>query len=143
MSEQAKKDPAGYPDFTQIFYMYDLSPFGSALKMIKTGTQKVLFGSVQNGSITLYTVPSGKMAFLYYLVFSARNFSSTATEQAIVQYLIGGARSTYILLYYIPPNGAIATGIAFTFMMMSAGDSIILRADTDVAAYAAIVVVEV
>jgi hypothetical protein len=143
LSSAEKKDPAGYPDFTQIFYMYDLSPYGSALKMIKSGTQKVLFGSVQNGYITLYTVPSGKLAFLYYLVFSARNFSSTVTEQAKVEYLIGGARSTYILLHYIPPNGSVAIGIAFTFMMMSAGDSIILRADADVGAYASIVVVEV
>ncbi len=143
MSSKEKADPAGFADYTRFTYIVDLTPFGSALKMMAKGVQVAKYASASNAIIVAYTVPSGKTTFLYYLFLYARNTSSTTVDYVGIEYWSTAGGAVWLMWIDLAPNTSVSYGVAFTFMKLSAGDSIRLWAGANTKAYCSFVGVEI
>ncbi len=123
-------------------YVTDVTIYASAVKLIAVGNEVVKQAIVSGASAVLYTVPTGKTAYVYYISFYAWNKSSTYAEDADVEYTTATGYLYRLLWRKLPPGGTASEGISFTFLRLNAGDYISLFADVDVTAYCSLVIVE-
>jgi len=113
-------------------YISDFRPTISSTALLEKGTRVFRKGSVMGGSVTLYTVPSGRRAYVFYVAYRARNYSTSLTEYCAIYVYIAGD-------YYaiaqddIPPGGTAAKTVAGGVARLEAGDSVVLFGFTDVA----------
>ena len=115
----------------------------SALKLMDEGTVMVMHASASDGALTtIYTVPTGKKAYLYY-AFCMAYFIGTSGSGAAQLKVWDGTESHILMRHLVgdatPPGHEVTS---FTFLRLEEGWKVELLAATGVMAYATIVVVE-
>jgi hypothetical protein len=110
--------------------------------LLLKGNRVIVSGYVSNGSATIYTVPSGKTAYIIAISYNAFNFSGASPEGATL-YLISGTTQYTLIDMTIKPSdfawGYLGAGI----IKMNAGESLKIAADVNVAFKCDIVIMEV
>ena len=122
-------------------FIQDFRPTISFAGILEKGDRIFADGTVQGGSITIYTVPAGKRAYLFYIQYYMRNLSSTLPGGGGIKVVAG--TETYLIVCETLGeleirSRAISGGIA----RLDAGDSVVLEAGADIKVYATIHVLE-
>ena len=110
--------------------------------LLLKGNRVITNWYVYNGSVTIYTVPSGKTAFIIGIAYFGFNQSSTSVENGAI-FLVSGSTSYAILFAKIKPSdyiwGYVGTGV----IKMNAFESLQIVTDPDVGFGAAVIIMEV
>jgi len=116
--------------------------FATVLELMDRGTIVRAYGIINNGYLTLYTVPAGKKAYIYSMQLNYRHCTAGPHEAILIAY--DGVQFYYIMRLQGPDNVDQASeAIGFTVMSIPAGWSLVLNANLDTTATACCVVVEV
>jgi hypothetical protein len=115
-----------------------LSPTG----LLEKGTRKVVSGYVSNGSNTLYTVPSGKRAYVLTLQYYAYNSSTTGSGTCYVLALIVDLEQ-YLLYLPLRPSEKVSGVVTGGLMRLEANEYIRIFADSITTLYVTILIIEV
>jgi hypothetical protein len=113
----------------------------SALKLMDSGTIKRIGGIVQNGSATMYTVPTGKKAYIFSAFLDAYHYAA-GEHYAYVSVYDGSYY--YHLIFLDGPDSVdqMNEAIGFTVMSIPAGWSLVCYANAYTWGRACCVVVE-
>ena len=115
-------DPrAGLPDFA--LFIEDFKHTISSIAILEKGWRVFKFGAVYGGSLDIYTVPSAKTAYVYYVSYACRNYSSTTTEICSVYFMIEGGYNAFIK-EYLAPNAMVSRVAWGGVVKLIAGDII-------------------
>ena len=110
--------------------------------LLLKGNRVIASGSVAGSSCTLYTVPSGKTAYVIGFYYFAHNGSSTQEEMARI-FLVSGSTSYLLLAVFIKPSDTVWDYVGTGIIKMNAGESLQLTADADVLLGVSAVIMEV
>jgi len=145
---------SGYPDFRKPMRIagVDVSyvPINvveairqlSALKLMDVGVIKRVAGWVVNGTLVLYTVPSGKTFYIYAAMLNARHYA-TGMHTAYLYVYDGATEYPLILLEGPDSVEQMNEAVSFTVMSIPEGWSVELQANAYTHGYATVVGVEV
>lgn len=114
----------------------------SALKLMDTGTVMVKDGFA-TGTVTLYTVPTGKKAYIYHAHLALVSISSTEEGTGELQVYDGTSASNLMTLFVNPDHPYASECEAFTLLSLPEGWEIRLHANDYAIAYASVIIVEV
>jgi len=115
----------------------------SSVKLMDTGTVLIKSGYVSGGtSTTIYTVPAGKRAYVYYACLLATSISTAG--EGTTHLLIHDGTTSYVLmrLSASPDHPYMADSVAFTFLRMEEGWEVRLFASDYARADGTVIVVE-
>jgi len=122
-------------------FIQDFKATISTASLLEKGSRIFKDSIVYNGTVTMYTVPTGKTAYLYLMNFVGINYSSTYNEYLELRVIVGG--TIYALISVLLKPGEVRDGRAFAGLAkLVEGDSVVLYAASDVLARASIHVLE-
>jgi hypothetical protein len=123
-------------------YVQDFKSTLTPTALLEKGTQviKVVYG--YNLGATLYTVPSGKTAYVITLRYYAHNYSTSLNESIDVWANVGG--STKDIVYNMMPAGGDSYDtVTGGVVKLNAGDILYVFTGSDVWAHVSCVIIEV
>jgi FlaG/FlaF family flagellin (archaellin) len=123
-------------------YVSDFKSTMTPTALLEKGARVLASGVVNNGTLTIYTVPSGKTAYLITLAYSMYNSSSTTDEVNII-WLVSGGTNYALVRCKVGPKQLVSDVVAGGVVKMLAGDQIVLDAYTNSFVYATLVIAEV
>jgi hypothetical protein len=123
-------------------YVSDFKSTMTPTALLEKGTQviKTVYGTGYTGIV--YTVPSGKTAYLITLQYFARNGSTSSNESIDVEVYYGG---TYYDIVYcsLPPGGVSQNIVAGGIVKLNAYNTITVLSGSDVWIDVSLVIIEV
>jgi len=122
-------DPkAGLPDFA--LFIEDFRHSISSVALLEKGWRVFKYGIVYGGSLDIYTVPEAKTAYVYYVSYACRNYSSTTTEICYVIFVVGGSENTFIR-EFLAPNALVSRVVWGGVAKLIPGDIIRIHASVN------------
>jgi hypothetical protein len=109
---------------------------------MEKGARVLVWTSVNNAVVTVYTVPAGKVAYLLTLFYSAYNASTTSRDRFII-YVKYDTNIWEIIDETVQPGGFTADIITGGIVRLAQGEQIILQAGTYIYLTASLMIIEI
>ena len=115
----------------------------SALRLMDTGTVIIKDAYAMDSAVTtLYTVPAGKVVYIYFAHLSTVYNATTGHGYGRLYISHNTTTNDLMRLYVDPNNPHAADSIAFTFLRIPEGYEIKIHAYPDTTVYGSVVIVE-
>ena len=122
-------------------FIQDFKATISTASLLEKGARVFKDSIVSSGTVVMYTVPTGKTAYLYFANFYGNNSSTTATDVFGIDIIVGV--TTHPLITVLLKPGEVRDGRAFAGLAkLVEGDKVELYAGPYTTARAAIHVLE-